>query len=210
MRYYKFPKWLKRFYPNAIWDFFLNDNSSAIYLTFDDGPTPDVTEWVLNCLNDHQAKATFFCLGKNVINNPQLFNEIIEQGHSVGNHSMNHLKGINTSINKYIDDVVEAKKYIKSNLFRPPYGKCKPKQHKALTQLGFKTVFWSHLSYDFDENLSSNERINQLKNNVKPGSIIVFHDSQKAFPQLKKELPIFLEFYTKKGYSFNSIPFNKL
>ncbi len=209
MRYYKFPKWLKRFYPNAIWDFFLQENSSVIYLTFDDGPTPEVTKWVLDCLDKYQAKATFFCLGKNVKNNPQLFNEILKHGHAVGNHSMNHLKGINTSTKKYIDDVVEAKKYIKSNLFRPPYGKCLPAQHKELSKLGFQTVFWSHISYDYDKTLSSTQRLKHLKLKVKPGTIIVFHDSQKAFPQLQNELPIILQYYKTKGYQFKVIPNNE-
>ena len=209
MRFYKFPKWLKRFYPNAIWDFFLNQSQKNIYLTFDDGPTPMVTEWVLDILKQYNAKATFFCVGNNVKKHPKLYNRYIEEGHSVGNHTMNHTKGISTNTKIYINDVMEASHYIKSNLFRPPYGKCTPKQYKQLFKMGYQTIFWSHLYYDFDANLSSGERLSQLKSNVKLGSIIVFHDSHKAFPQLKKELPQLLEFYQSKGYQFKAIPYNE-
>ncbi len=205
MRFYQFPKWLKRFYPNAIWDFFLDDSQPNIYLTFDDGPTPMVTEWVLDILAQYNAKATFFCVGNNVKKYPKLFNRYIDEGHSVGNHTMNHISGISTNTKVYINEVIEASQYIHSNLFRPPYGKCTPKQYKQLFSLGYQTIFWSHLYYDFDSNLTSNERLYQLKANVKPGSIIVFHDSQKAFPQLKKELPLVLEFYQSKGYDFKPI-----
>lgn len=205
MRFYKFPKWLKRFYPNAIWDFFLDDSQHNIYLTFDDGPTPMVTEWILDILSQYNAKATFFCVGNNVKKYPKLYNRYIEEGHSVGNHTMNHLKGISTNTKTYINDVIESSHYINSTLFRPPYGKCTPKQYKQLLSLGYQTIFWSHLYYDFDSNLTSNERFHQLKSNVKPGSIIVFHDSQKALPQLKKELPQLLEFFQSKGYHFKPI-----
>ena len=205
MRFYKFPKWLKRFYPNAIWDFYFSKSSKNIYLTFDDGPTPEITEWIIECLNSFQAKATFFCVGNNVKKYPNLYQKYIENGHSVGNHTMNHLNGAKVTSKKYLDDVKKAKAFIHSNLFRPPYGKCTPKQYKQISKLGFSTIFWSHLSYDFDKKLPSEERIKQLKTKVKPGSIIVFHDSVKAFPQLKKELPIILEYFKSKGFQFKKI-----
>jgi peptidoglycan/xylan/chitin deacetylase (PgdA/CDA1 family) len=208
MRFYKFPNWLKRFYPIAIWDFFLTENKNTIYLTFDDGPTPEVTEWIIECLNYFQAKATFFCIGNNVKNYPSLYKKYIENGHSVGNHTMNHLNGAKVSSKKYLDDIKKAKTFIHSNLFRPPYGKCTPKQYRLISKLGFTTIFWSHLSYDFDKKLSPEERINQFKTKVKPGSIIVFHDSVKAFPQLKTELPIILEHFKSKRFQFEKISIN--
>ena len=207
IRFYKFPKWLKGFYPGAIWDFFLKSDSSSkvVYLTFDDGPTKDVTKWILHELDKVNAKATFFCVGENVKNLPNLFDEYIKGGHAVGNHTMNHLNGPKTSNEKYIKNVLKAKKHIESNLFRPPYGKCTPKQFKQISLLGFKTIFWSHLTYDYDMSLSSYKRIRAFKENVKDGSIVVFHDSLKAFPQLKTDLPILLCFLSDKGFSFKAI-----
>jgi peptidoglycan/xylan/chitin deacetylase (PgdA/CDA1 family) len=208
MRFYKFPKWLKRFYPNAIWDFYFCDSSKNIYLTFDDGPTPEITEWVLNQLDKFHAKATFFCIGKNVVNHPQIYNQILGRGHSVGNHTMNHINGSKVNSKKYIEDVLAAEKYINSKWYRPPYGKCTPKQYKKLQKLGFKTVFWTHISYDFDPKLSTDTRVNKIIENIKPGAVIVFHDSVKAFPQLKNELPIILNYLKNQNYNILKLPTN--
>ena len=207
IRLYKFPKWLKGFYPGAIWDFFLESKSSdkVIYLTFDDGPTEHVTDWVLNELDKVGAKATFFCLGKNVKNHPSLYQSYLSNGHVVGNHTMNHLNGPKTENKKYLENVLKAKEYVNSSLFRPPYGKCTPQQHKEITQAGFKTIFWTHLTYDFDKSLPSEKRISKIKENLQSGSILVFHDSEKAFPQLKTDLPIVLKFLKEDGYKFNVI-----
>jgi len=210
IRYYKFPKWLKWFYPHAIWDFFdvKNLKSPAIYLTFDDGPTPKVTEWVLTELKKHNAKATFFCIGNSVKNNPETYQKVLDDGHSVGNHSMGHEKGLKTHHDLYVKSVVNAKKSIDSKLFRPPYGKCTIKQYKTLCNLGFKFVFWSYLTYDFDAQLTSKKRIKKTLNYAKNGSVIVFHDSNKAFPQLKQDLPDILESLHKKGFIFKAIKQN--
>lgn len=209
MRYYKFPKWLKRFYPGAIWDFFLSDDSSkTIYLTFDDGPNPYTTDWILDLLNKHHAKATFFCLGKNVETNPHLFNKLLASDHQIGNHTYNHLNGLHVNTESYIKDVEKAQAIIPSMLFRPPYGRMKPKQHKILSEKGFKTIFWSHITYDFDASLTSTKRIEMTLKRVKNNSIVVFHDSSKAFPQLEQELPFLIEKWRGEGYKFQVLPTN--
>ncbi|MFT5821597.1 MAG: peptidoglycan/xylan/chitin deacetylase (PgdA/CDA1 family) [Crocinitomix sp.] len=207
MRYYKFPKWLKRFYPGAVWEFFLPDSSQkTIYLTFDDGPNPHSTDWIINLLNEHQAKATFFCIGKNVANYPLLFQKLINNQHQIGNHSYSHLNGMHTSSASYIEDIEKAQKLIDSTLFRPPYGRMKPKQHKILTEKGFKTIFWSHITYDFDKTLAPAKRMETTLKRVKNNAIVVFHDSTKAFPQLEKELPLLLSKWTAEGYQFKALP----
>ncbi len=207
MRYYKFPKWLKRFYPGAIWEFFLPETSQKIiYLTFDDGPNPHTTDWILNLLNQYRAKATFFCIGNNVEQHPDLFKKLTAGEHQIGNHTYHHLNGMHTNTQTYINDIEKAQTLIKSNLFRPPYGKLTPKQHKILSEKGFKTVFWSHISYDFDPTLSSSKRMEKTLKGVKNNSIVVFHDSTKAFLQLEKELPLLLEKWTQEGYVFKALP----
>jgi peptidoglycan/xylan/chitin deacetylase (PgdA/CDA1 family) len=206
MSFYKFPKWLKWLYPNAIWDFFdLAKSKKVIYLTFDDGPTPEVTDWVLNELDKYGAKATFFCLGKNVKNHPSIYSRITENNHSIGNHGMNHLNGLKTKNRAYLTDVFEANKHIKSNLFRPAYGKCSAKQAKAIQKNGYKIIFWSVLTNDFNIKTTHQERIEKIKTLSKPGSILVFHDSVKAFPQLKQDLPATLKHFSELGYGFEGI-----
>ncbi|NOQ70904.1 MAG: polysaccharide deacetylase family protein [Crocinitomix sp.] len=207
MRYYKFPKWLKRFYPGAVWDFFLSDTSQkTIYLTFDDGPNPDSTDWILDLLDKHAAKATFFCLGKNVEQHPLLFQKLVTNKHQVANHTYSHLNGIHSNSQTYVADVEKAQALIDSKLFRPPYGRMTTKQHKILTEKGFKTVFWSHITYDFDPSLASAKRIEMALKRVKNQAIVVFHDSTKAFPQLQHELPLLLNKWTEEGYQFKALP----
>jgi len=214
VRYYKFPKWFKPLYPGAIWDFYFKENASnaaektdkgVIYLTFDDGPNPVTTQWILELLMHYQAKATFFCLGKNVQNHPELFQNIKDQGHQIGNHTFHHLNGFNTKTKIYIEDVQEAAKLIDSCLFRPPYGKLSPKQFNQLSENNFKTIFWSHITYDFDKVLATAKRQKKTLRRVKNGSIVVFHDSDKAFPQLENELPKLLEHWFQEGYRFEGL-----
>jgi len=202
MRFYKFRKWQQWFYPNAIFDFYGKDptDQKIIYLTFDDGPTAGVTNVILDILDKYNAKATFFCLGENVKANPLLFKEIIKRGHSVGNHSMTHVNGFKMSFKNYVKNVLEAQVYIASNLFRPPYGKCTPKQSRELNNLGFKTVFWSHLSYDFDTSLDSKNRLKLLKTNSKNGSIIVFHDTINSFNDI--EFNNVMKHYAEEHFKF--------
>lgn len=199
------PKLLKLWHGNqTLWQ--VTTTEKELYLTFDDGPTPEVTSGVLALLAKYNAKATFFCLGKNVEANPTLFNDILYQGHSVGNHTYNHVKGINTNTNEYMADVAKAAPYIKSNLFRPPYGQVKRSQVKALTNLGYKVVFWNVLSGDFDPNLNSNKALNQCIKRSKPGSILVFHDSLKAAINLNAMLPSYLDAMANQGYVFKALP----
>lgn len=205
MRLYKFPKWLKRFYLGAIWDFSFSSPAKKIYLTFDDGPNPITTDWILETLSAYQAKATFFCIGKNVELHPELYAKLIQNEHTIGNHTYAHVNGFKVKTTAYLEDIKKARKEINSVLFRPPYGKITPKQHRLVKQLGLTTVFWSHISYDFDLSLSSAKRIEKLLAAIKPGAIVVFHDSTKAFPQLSAELPQILQTLGEKGYEFDNI-----
>lgn len=203
MRYYKFPKWSKRFYPNAIWDF-SHLKERSIYLTFDDGPHPETTPILLELLDKYEAKATFFCLGKNAQRFPHLVDTIIQRGHTIGNHGMNHVKGWNTSTENYLKDVKSAADVIDSKYFRPAYGKMKRRQAKAISNLGFKIVFWTVMSYDFDHSLSSEKRIGKLKKLSKPGAIFVFHDSDKVVESFFSELEIMLEYWKEEQYTFRN------
>jgi peptidoglycan/xylan/chitin deacetylase (PgdA/CDA1 family) len=206
MRFYKFPKWQQWFYPKAIFDLH-NDKESiqdkTIYLTFDDGPSPETTIQILDLLDEYNAKATFFCIGENVKTYPDLFLEILNRGHAVGNHSMTHLNGFKTEERNYVLNVLEAGKLIKSNLFRPPFGKCTPMQHRELNKLGFKSVFWTHLTYDFDKLLLQKERFNKIKKLSKPGSIIVFHDTFQSFN--RAEFKLILDYYSGMCFNFKAL-----
>jgi peptidoglycan/xylan/chitin deacetylase (PgdA/CDA1 family) len=198
------PKVVKTLLPHYIWD--IHSKEKAIYLTFDDGPTPIITDWVLNCLNDYNAKATFFCIGKNVKKHPEIFQRIIDNGHTIGNHTFNHLKGWKTKSSEYIEDVHKASIHINSNLFRPPYGRIKPKQSKLLIEDGFKIVMWSVLSLDWDINVTENQCYNNVVEKSESGSVIVFHDSEKASRNMMYALPKALDYFAKKGYIFKRIP----
>jgi peptidoglycan/xylan/chitin deacetylase (PgdA/CDA1 family) len=204
MRFFQIPKWSRIIYSDAIWDFFLKKNNT-IYLTFDDGPCPESTKWILDLLSKYNAKATFFCLGKNVQKHSILFEEIRKQGHSIGNHGMQHLDGFKTTPEAYLADASEASKFIYSSLFRPAYGRIKKSQYTALKQLGFQVVFWSLLTYDFDSSFTSEKRLDLIRKKTKAGSILVFHDSEKAFPQLQKELPVLMEEWVNAGFTFEAI-----
>ena len=162
MKIYHYPKWLKVLYPGSVWGF-SDLEQKVLYLTFDDGPSDTSTNWVLNELDRNDATATFFCLGNEVIKYPKLFEKIIAKGHSIGNHSMTHVEGLKSSTNAYINDVLEAKKCIDSNLFRPPYGSLKFTQHKKLKKNGFQTVFWSFVTYDYAEDISVDEVFYKMK-----------------------------------------------
>ena len=197
--------WLfRKFYPkDVVWD--VPAKSKTLYLTFDDGPTTEITQWILDTLEVYNAKATFFCVGENVSKHPEIYASLIDKGHAVGNHTHNHLNGWKTPIEPYIENVVLARERIQSNLFRPPYGKIKPVQAKTLKKMGYRIILWSVLSYDFDKNLDRNEAWKNIVKYSKSGSIIVFHDHLKAFENLKELLPKTLEYFKSKGYSFEKI-----
>lgn len=191
------------------WIWSIETPNKEIYLTFDDGPIPEITPWVLKVLKKHKAKATFFCIGDNIQKHPTVFQQIINEHHKIGNHTFHHLKGWNTNTQKYIDNTIQCEKKIpaqSSRLFRPPYGRISLKQASKLRKLGYTIVMWDVLSADFDKQLNAKNCINNVLKNVKNGSIIVFHDSEKAFPRLKKALPVLLEQLSKKGYTFKTIP----
>ncbi len=208
MKYFvKTPWWLKKVYLHRLWN--VDTEEKIIYLTFDDGPHPVATPFVLDELKKYNVKATFFCIGKNVVDYPSIYKRTLEEGHSVGNHTQNHLNGWKTTTGTYLADVTEAAKHIESNLFRPPYGRIRRIQAKGITgamenKLA-KIVMWDVLSGDFDESLTKEKCLNNVTSKAKPGSIVVFHDSEKAFPNLKYSLPACLDFFTKKGYIFKEI-----
>lgn len=201
------PKVVKKMFPNYIWN--IDSNEKTLYLTFDDGPTPEITDWVLECLKKHNAKATFFCIGKNIEQHPDIYQNIIKNGHAIGNHTFNHLKGWKTTIDSYLIDVIQTQDILNiqnQKLFRPPYGRMKPKQAKLLIDKGFQIVMWSVLSVDWAKNVSEIQCYKNIVDNASSGDIVVFHDSVKASRNLQYTLPKVLEYYGNLGYNFKSIP----
>jgi len=201
----KTPVLIKKLYHECLWDVKTTEN--ILYLTFDDGPTPRVTPFVLDILKNYNAKATFFCIGKNVKEYFDIYKQVISDGHKPGNHTFNHLNGWKTSDKKYLEDIKEAANIIDAEFFRPPYGRITKFQLKALQGEKFKlkTMMWDVLSGDFDIKVSSENCYLNVVNNVKPGSIIVFHDSVKAFPRLEYALPRVLNFFSEKGFQFKTL-----
>ncbi len=192
-------KWL---FSNYIWS--IATNKKTVYLTFDDGPTEKVTPWVLEQLDQYNAKATFFCIGANIQKNPTIFQSVQDAGHAIGNHTQNHIKGWETANEKYLKDILNCQEQLPENnsmLFRPPYGKIKKNQGKLLRQKGYKIIMWDVLSADFDTTVTPEECLNNVIKNVTSGSIIVFHDSVKAFPRLEYALPRTLAFLSENGYN---------
>jgi peptidoglycan/xylan/chitin deacetylase (PgdA/CDA1 family) len=201
MRFFRAPLIAKLLFPSGIWK---GKESDSIYLTFDDGPNPEVTPWVLDLLNQFQIKATFFLVGKNVKDYPELLNRIISEGHQIGNHTMNHECGTKTGLNSYRSSVSQAEFYIQSDLFRPPYGKITRNQFRTLLDEGKKIVFWSWLSYDFDNTISPKKIIQKAKD-IKGGDILVFHDSEKGFPNLKNSIIEIIEQLKSRGLKFKTL-----
>jgi peptidoglycan/xylan/chitin deacetylase (PgdA/CDA1 family) len=193
----RIPRLLSVTFRSLTWE--LTAGEKSVYLTFDDGPTPEVTEWVLGQLDTYGAKATFFCLGNNVEAFPELYAEILSRGHAVGNHSYSHKKGFRTSVRSYVEDVDRAAGLIHSALFRPPYGRILPAQVRALKQK-YRIIMWSVLSVDYNAGLTGEQVVRNVLENVRPGSIIVFHDSVKASKNLYAALPVVLEFLQREGY----------
>ncbi|HLA55469.1 MAG TPA: polysaccharide deacetylase family protein [Flavobacterium sp.] len=199
---------MKRLFSRYIWD--MPKNDKTVYLTFDDGPTPEITEWVLSQLESFGAKATFFCIGNNIEKHPEIFEKVIESGHSIGNHTFNHVNGWHTKTEMYMDDVAKCaatieNNGIKTNLFRPPYGKLSRKLSRLLRDSGYKIIMWDILSADFDQSITPEKCLENVLKNISPGSIIIFHDSMKAFRNLKNTLPKTLEFLAANGYSAAAI-----
>lgn len=201
----KTPRWLRRLYPSCIWQ--INTQKKIIYLSFDDGPHYLATPFVLDELKKYNAKASFFCIGKNVVELEHIYRRIIDEGHVVGNHTYNHLNGWKTDNDIYLKNIASASDIIESNLFRPPYGKITFKQVKTLSKkpIGLKIIMWSVLSGDFDKGLSNESCLDNVKKNAREGSIVVLHDSEKAFDKLQFVLPKVLGHFTAQGYQFDKI-----
>lgn len=202
MYFVKTPKIVKSIYKNVIWD--LPNNDNKVFLTFDDGPTKNITERILDILFSHNIKATFFCLGKQVEQHPEIFDRIIKEGHSVGNHSYSHLKGWNTEDKTYLDDFRKGEKLIQSSMYRPPYGKIKRSQLKELTPT-IKIIMWDVLPGDFSPKNSIEKIVSNTVNNTISGSIIVLHDNNKCGVKMLKTLPSIIEQLKSKGFSFEPI-----
>ena len=198
----KTPWLLKRLYPSLLWNNHRTRNS--IYVTFDDGPIPIVTPFVLNILQKHNAKATFFCIGDNVNKHPDIFEQVKNAGHAIGNHTYNHLKGWATDDQTYRDNFLKCDEQLHSNLFRPPYGRIKRSQIKLLreTKPELQIVMWDVLSGDYDARLKPENILRNVLKHTQPGSIILFHDSLKAFDRLEYVLPRAMEEWGRKGYEF--------
>lgn len=180
----------------------------VVYLTFDDGPHPTITPWVMDQLREYDAKATFFCIGSNVAAFPETYQGIQDAGHAVGNHTYHHLDGWKTPAKRYLEDVALAEEIIQSNLFRPPYGKITAKQAqgvKGTNSSRMNIIMWDVLSADYDTSYSAQQCIANVLNNVEAGSIVVFHDSEKASPNLKSTLPVVLKHLKNEGYRFEKI-----
>lgn len=184
------------------------ENKKVLYISFDDGPHPVATPFALKILRDFNAKASFFCLGKNVRDHPDIYRQILRDGHSIGNHSFSHLNGWKSSVTRYVQDIQDARQLINSPLFRPPYGRMTRVQQTALLKALPDThiIMWDLLSGDFDTNISPEKCWSNVKKYSAPGSIIVFHDSTKAFERMQYALPATLEYFSTRGYVFKGIP----
>lgn len=198
----KTPKVIQNLFPNFHWR--VATDEPVLYLTFDDGPIPNVTPWVLEQLEAFNAKATFFCVGENVRKHPQLLEQVLDAGHTVGNHTMHHLDGWTSENLPYFHDIRHASKLVNSSLFRPPFGRLKPRQAQFL-QRHYDIVMWDVLSGDFDPHLKPEECVKNVINNASNGSIVVFHDSLKAQGKLEYALPRVLKYFAERGYRFGKL-----
>jgi peptidoglycan-N-acetylglucosamine deacetylase len=196
---------LRQVYPSCVWD--LPTKEKKVYLTFDDGPHPVATPFILDQLKKHDAKATFFCLGKNVEAYPELYQRILAEGHRTGNHTFNHVNGWKTPDRQYIEEIIATRKLVDSSLFRPPYGRITRWQLSQLSSkfLQMKAVMWSILSGDFDTGLPPEKCVENVIRPLKPGAIIVFHDSEKALPHVTYALPKVLQHLSENGYMMNKL-----
>jgi peptidoglycan/xylan/chitin deacetylase (PgdA/CDA1 family) len=196
------PFMLRWAYPGAVWR--LNKISKTVYLTFDDGPIPDVTPWVLEVLKQENVKATFFCVGENVEKHLEIYNAILKDGHRVGNHSFHHIRGRLFKLNDYLEDVQKAADFISSNLFRPPYGSLTIGQYNALKK-NYKIIFWDVLTEDYNQDKTPEDCLNNVKKFTRNGSVIVFHDSIKAAERLRYFLSAAIQHLKQQGYAFGLI-----
>lgn len=196
------PQLLRSFYKDSLWR--MDKNEAVIYLTFDDGPIPELTEWVLDILKKYGIKATFFCVGDNIVKNSLIFERIVKEGHQVGNHTFNHQKGWEVKNSDYFENIEKCQEFTKTNLFRPPYGRIKKSQYKQIAK-HYKVVFWDVLSYDYDKLTSPKKCLDNSIRYTRNGSVIVFHDNIKAQKNLKFTLPQYIEHFLKLNYKFATL-----
>lgn len=200
---------IKKLFPGFVWD--IPYTPQTVYLTFDDGPIPEVTEWVLDTLSYYNIKATFFCIGNNIDRNPHIFKKIADGGHAIGNHTYNHINGWKTGTTAYLENIEACRQSILTNsgndskLFRPPYGKISRQQAKEVKKLGFKIIMWDVLSADFDTTITPDKCLDNVIKNATSGSVIIFHDSIKASANMKYALPAVIEYLKENGFSFGTI-----
>ena len=198
------PWWLKRLHNKGlIWS--RSTKHKRIYLSFDDGPHPIITNFVLDTLKENGIKATFFCIGDNVLKYPETFERIVKEQHSIGNHTHNHLNGWKTDNIQYYKNILQAAKHIPSKIFRPPYGKIKPTQANYLLKRGWRIIMWNSLSADFDTSIDGITCFNNVISTMKNGSIVVFHDSEKAFDRMKIALPLLIQYCREQHYEIRAL-----
>ena len=197
------PNIVRAFYPTVLWR--KDKNKKVIYLTFDDGPTEELTHWILNTLDEFGIKATFFCIGNNAEKLPEIVDEIREKGHSVGIHGYEHRRGLYKDNEVFFSDIEKSKNIIKSNLFRPPHGNITPSQAKKLKNLGYNVVLWDVITRDYNPSLSEEKVLDIAKKYTRNGSIVVFHDSRKAFKNMKYAFPKAVKYWLENGYTFETL-----
>lgn len=205
---FKTPFVLPLIYPDLTWK--IKTKEKVIYLTFDDGPIPEITEFVLKTLKEYNTQATFFCIGENIQKHPDIFKKLVEGNHSIGNHTHNHLNGWKTEIDTYVDNVWQCDEILKQHgvetqLFRPPYGRIKKSQIKTLTT-NYKLVMWDILTKDYNRSVNKETSLQRCIKQTEPGSIVVFHDSIKAAHNMQYILPRYLSYFTSLGYKFDKLP----
>lgn len=196
------PRLFRALYPGALWR--MNPEEKSVYLTFDDGPIPQITPWVLDLLDQYQIKATFFLVGDNIRKHPEEFRQIQERGHQIGNHTFNHIRGFEYTTQEYMDNTEKANRLIQSDLFRPPHGHMGMKQYYALRKR-YKIVMWDLVTRDYSKHLNGEQVFRKVKKYVRNGSIITFHDSIKAEQSMKYALPRSIEWLKEKGYEFKRL-----
>jgi len=202
----RLPGFITSLYKGAVWRF--HETEPTVYLTFDDGPIPEMTPWVLDLLRDEEIQGTFFCVGENVMKYPEVYQRILNEGHSVGNHTFSHCQGLKTNDQEYFNDIERAAGYVDSDLFRPPHGWMRFSQYLYLKNQ-FRIMMWDVISCDYDARMSPEKVFSNITEFVRPGSIITFHDSIKAKRNLTETLLPAIRWMKENGYQFEAIPYNK-
>lgn len=202
----RLPGFITSLYKDAVWRF--SETDRVVYLTFDDGPIPEITPWVLDLLKSENIPATFFCVGENVMKYPEIYRQILDRGHSVGNHTFNHWQGLKQDNLAFFRNIEKAALYIDSNLFRPPHGWMKTSQYQYLKNR-FKIIMWDVISCDYNSKITPERVFRNITDFVRPGSVITFHDSIKAEKNLKETLPQAIQWLKKEGFRFEAISYHK-